>query len=254
MSKAFGGLRERKIQMSQSLLSRLSDDFLGRCLNCQARPLNVCAAFDPDELHAMERLGPETHFTSKQALFSEDEPARHVLNLTRGVVRLYKLLPDGRRHIVGFALPGDFLGATFSDRYDYSADALTTVSACRFPRDEFLKFVETKPNILRRMNELDGRELHLARNQMLLLGSCKAEQKVALFLIGWRERLARLGEIPDILPLPMKRRDIADFLGMTIETVSRTLTKLERKKVISNVPKGIRLLNLPRLEDLVWER
>jgi CRP/FNR family transcriptional regulator len=106
--------------------------------------------------------------------------------------------------------------------------------------------------MLRRMNEFEARELHLARNQMLLLGSRSAEQKVALFLIGWRDRLARLGEVPKTLPLPMKRRDIADFLGLTIETVSRTLTRLEREKIIVNVPRGVRVLNLARAEAMAW--
>ncbi|HTK12162.1 MAG TPA: helix-turn-helix domain-containing protein, partial [Xanthobacteraceae bacterium] len=67
-------------------------------------------------------------------------------------------------------------------------------------------------------------------------------------------RLARFGEIPETLPLPMKRRDIADFLGMTIETASRTLRRLERKKLIVNVPRGVRLMNVARVEDLAWAR
>lgn len=238
--------------MPQSILSEFPSDYPRRCLHCQARPLSICAALNAPELSAMEKLGPETHFSTKDTLFSEDEKARHVFNLTQGVARLYRILPDGRRHIVGFALPGDFLGATFSDRYSYSADAITPIIACRFSRERFVKFVEARPKIVRRMNEFEVRELYLARNQMLLLGSHSAEQKVALFLIGWRDRLARFGDIPEILPLPMKRRDIADFLGMTIETASRTLRRLERKKIIIPVPRGVRLLNAARVEDLAW--
>lgn len=236
--------------MPQSILSEFPSGYPRRCLHCQARLLSICAVLDGLGLSALEKLGPETHFASKEALFSEDEKARHVFNLTQGVARLYRLLPDGRRQIVGFGLPGDFLGATFSDRYDFSVEAITPIIACRFSRERFLRFVEARPNILRRMNEFEVQELHLARNQMLLLGSHSAEQRIALFLIGWRNRLARFGEIPDTLPLPMKRRDIADFLSMTIETASRTLTRLERKKLIINVPKGVRLLNLNNLEAL----
>lgn len=241
--------------MPQSTLSEDSSDYPRRCLHCQARPLSICGALDAPELSAMEKLGPEAHFAVKATLFSEDEKARQVFNLTQGVARLYKLLPDGRRHIVGFGLPGDFLGATYSDRYSFSADAITPVIACRFPRDRFMRFVENKPNILRRMNEFEVRELHLARNQMLVLGSNSAEQRIALFLIGWRDRLARFGEeVPDTLPLPMKRRDIADFLGMTIETVSRTFRRLERRKLILNIPRGVQLLDAARIEDLAWAR
>lgn len=236
--------------MPQLALSEASSNYPHRCLHCQARPLSICAVLDARDLSAMEKLGPETHFATKEALFSEDEKARHVFNLTQGIARLYRLLPDGRRQIIGFGLPGDFLGATSFSLYNFSADAITPIIACRFSRDRFLRFVETKPNILYRMNEFETRELHLARNQMLLLGSHSAEQKIALFLIGWRDRLARFGEIPEILPLPMRRRDIADFLGVTIETVSRTLQRFERKKIILNVPKGVRLLDIARIRDL----
>lgn len=238
--------------MPQSALPQLSGDCPRRCRHCRARALSLCAALGSVELHDLEKLGKETRFAPKESLFSEDENASKVYSLTQGVARLYRLLPDGRRHIVGFALPGDFLGTTLSDRYSFSADAITPIVACRFSKEGFSRFAEDKPNMLRRMNEFEVRELHLARNQMLLLSSRSAEQKVALFLIGWRDRLARLGEEPKTLPLPMKRRDIADFLGLTIETVSRTFTQLEREKVIINVPKGFRLLNLARAEALAW--
>lgn len=236
------------------LPSEPAGDYPRRCLECEARPLGICAGLDAPELSALEKLGPETHFARKDTLFSEDDRARHVFNLTQGVARLYKLLPDGRRQIVGFGLPGDFLGATCSDRYGLSADAVTPMMACRFSRESFQRFVDARPGILRRMNAFEVRELDLARNHMLLLASHSAEQKIAMFLIGWRDRLVRFGEVPEILPLPMRRRDIADFLGMTIETVSRTLRRLERKKIIANVPRGVRLLSPVRIEDLAWAR
>lgn len=240
--------------MLNSTVLKLSERDLRRCSHCQARSLSLCAVLDAAELHNLERLGQEARFAPKESLFLEDENATRVYNLTNGVARLYKLLPDGRRHIVGFALPGDFLGTTLSDRYSFSVDAITPTIACRFSRETFSRFLESKPNMLRRLIEFESRELDLARNQMLLLGSHSAEQKVALFLIGWRDRLARLGEVPKTLPLPMKRRDIADFLCLTIETVSRTLTRFEREQVIINVPKGVRVLNLARAEALAWMR
>lgn len=244
----------RQRLMAQSARSESSGDSHRRCLHCQARSLSICAALNATELHDLENLGPEISFASKDILFSEDDKARNVFNLTQGVARLYKIMPDGRRQIVGFALPGDFLGATHSERYNFSADAVTPIAACRFSRSKFLRFVEDKPNILRRMHEFEARELHLARNQMLLLGSNSAEQRIALFLIGWRDRLARFGEVQETMPLPMRRRDIADFLGMTIETASRTLRRLERQKIIVIVRRGVRLLNPAAIEDLAWAR
>jgi CRP/FNR family transcriptional regulator len=222
------------------------------CADCNVRALSLCAPLDDEELRGLERLGQQARFAAKETLFSEDGEAAAVFSLTEGVARLYKLLPDGRRQIIGFALPGDFLGMALADRYSFSADAVTPIVACRFPKESFARFVETRPSMLRRMTEFETRELNLARNQMLLLGCRSAEQKVALFLIGWRDRLARLGDVSKTMPLPMKRRDIADFLGLTIETVSRTFARLEREKVIVNVPKGIRVLNAARAEALAW--
>jgi CRP/FNR family transcriptional regulator, anaerobic regulatory protein len=171
-------------------------------------------------------------------------------NLLEGVMRLYKLLPDGRRQIVGFALPGDFLGIAISARNNFSADAVGAVAVCRFSRTAFMQFIADKPHLLRRINELVIRELGQAQDHMVLLGRRSAEEKVASFLIGWRVRLARLGDATNTLPLPMGRQDIADFLGLTIETVSRTFTKLERDGVIEIVPGGVRLVDLERVEVL----
>jgi CRP/FNR family transcriptional regulator, anaerobic regulatory protein len=85
---------------------------------------------------------------------------------------------------------------------------------------------------------------------VVLLGRRSADEKVATFLVGWRDRLSRLGKVSTTVPLPMSRQDIADYLGLTIETVSRTLTKLERAGVIAIVPGGIRLLDSARAEAL----
>ena len=171
-------------------------------------------------------------------------------NLLDGVMRLYKLLPDGRRQIVGFALPGDFLGMTASPRHSFSADAIGPVTICRFSRAAFARFIEDKPHLLRRINELAVRELSQAQDHMVLLGRRSAEEKVATFLIGWRDRLGRLSGLTKTVPLPMSRQDIADYLGLTIETVSRTFTKLERDGVIEILPGSIGLLDPARAAAL----
>jgi len=201
-------------------------------------------------MRAFERLAHHLHLAPKETLFLQDEPVGSVYNLNEGVVRLYKLLPDGRRQIVGFALPGDFLGLTPNERYSFSADAIGPVVVCRFAKSAFMSFVESKPPILRRMNEFTTRELSLAQDQMLLLGRRSAEEKVAAFLVSWRERTEHHGIYSKTLQLPMSRQDIADFLGLTIETVSRTFTKLERNKMIVIVPGGIRLLDTKRVEAM----
>jgi CRP/FNR family transcriptional regulator len=166
-------------------------------------------------------------------------------------VRLYKLLPDGRRQIVGFALPGDFLGLALADGYGFCADAVTAVSACRFSRDTFADFADRHPAMLRRLHDMATHELALAQQQMVLLGRRDAEEKIASFLLALQERWARIaGKASVTIDLPMGRQDIADFLGLTIETVSRTLNRMARDRLLVIVPDGVRVLDAPRLEAL----
>src|ERR1700754_4454969 len=166
----------------------------GRCSACAVRSLSVCGALDQADLAEFERIARHIHLAPNEALFTAGQLARSVHNLTAGVARLYKLLPDGRRQIIGFALPGDFLGMAPSDRYGFSADAIDAVTVCRLSREAFTHFIAQRPHFLLRINEFAARELMLAQEQMLLLGRCTAEEKVTAFLVAWRERLAHVGD------------------------------------------------------------
>lgn len=220
------------------------------CCDCSVRRFSICAALDKTELRELEPLSHHVHFAPRETVFGQEELATSFYNLLVGVMRLYKLLPDGRRQIVGFALPGDFVGLTASPRHGFSADAIGPVTVCRFSRTSFAHFTEDRPHLLRRINEFVVRELSQAQDQMVLLGRRTAEEKVATFLVGWRNRLAQPAGHTTIIPLPMSRQDIADFLGLTIETVSRTFTKLERDGVIEIMAGSVCLLDPARAESL----
>jgi len=220
------------------------------CIDCVVRRFSICAALDQAELREFEHLGRHVHFGSCATVFAQEEMTTSFYNLLEGVMRLYKLLPDGRRQIVGFALPGDFLGMAASARHGFSADAIGPVVVCRFSRASFTRFIEDRPHLLRRINELAVRELSQARDHMVLLGRRSAEEKVATFLVGWRDRLAQQSAPRKTVPLPMSRQDIADYLGLTIETVSRTFTKLDRDGVIEILPGRVCLLDPERAEAL----
>ncbi|MBK3666759.1 helix-turn-helix domain-containing protein [Bradyrhizobium diazoefficiens] len=220
------------------------------CSDCAVRGFAVCASLDPAELREFEHLGRRVHFAAGETAFSEEDITTSFYNLLEGVMRLYKLLPDGRRQIVGFALPGDFLGMNMSGRHNFSADAIGAVTVCQFSKIPFGRFIEDRPHLLKRINELAIRELSQARDHMVLLGRRSADEKVATFLLGWRERLSLLKGPSNAVPLPMSRQDIADYLGLTIETVSRTFTKLERHGAIEIVHGGIGLRDPARVEAL----
>jgi len=220
------------------------------CIDCAARPFGICAAVDKPELRELEHLSRHAHFGSGETVFAQEEIATSFYNVLDGVLRLYKLLPDGRRQIVGFALPGDFLGMAASARHGYSADAIGPVTVCRFSKSAFARFIENRPHLLRRINESTVRELSHAQQHMVLLGRRSAEERVASFLIGWRDRLAAFRGPSRTIPLPMSRLDIADFLGLTIETVSRTFTKLERDGVIEIAPGCVEFVDAARGEAM----
>jgi len=208
-------------------------------------PILFCGtAANASEIRELQRLANPVHFRPGKTIFSEGELAESAFGLSQGVVRLYKLLPDGRRHVLAFALPGDFLGMPLTDRHTFSADAIGEVSLCRFSRSELTKFIQSSPNVMRLMVEFASRELDMAQDQLLLLGNGSAEEKVAIFLVSWRNRLTRMAVRSETVPLPMRRQDIADYLGLKLETVSRTLARLEQKNVIRLMPRGVFLIGL----------
>lgn len=233
-----------------SLVDRCGGASIGACERCGVRLVSVCAALDSADLRRLEGLAGHATFGPKETLFVQGDDAGSVYSVTAGVARLYKMLPDGRRQIVGFALPGDFLGLAMRDRYGFSADAVTDVAVCSFSRAAYAAFVDRNPSLLRRLHEFATHELTLAQDQMTLLGRRTAEEKLASFLISMRERWSKLGAPSISVELPMSRQDIADFLGLTIETVSRTFTQLTKRKLISLTPGGARLTDLGRLNQL----
>jgi len=194
--------------------------------------------------------GQLRHVAKGEELFAEGDAADYFYKVVSGTVRTCKLLSDGRRQIVGFALPGDFLGLAASSRHHVSADAIGPVELCQFSRAAFARFSQDKPDLLRRINELAVRELGQAQDHIVLLGRRSAEEKVATFLFRWHDRMAQATEPLRTVPLPMSRQDIADYLGLTIETVSRTFTRFERDGMIGIVPGAVCLLDTARLEAL----
>ena len=212
-------------------------------------PTLFCSeACEVHELAELKRLATPLRFNSGQTIFSEGEAAKSAFGLSHGVVRLYRLLPDGRCHVVAFAFPGDFLAMPLAERFNFSADAVGEVGVCKFPREELKRLIQDSPNIMRLLTEFAARELQLAQDQLTLLGNGSAEERVAAFLVNWRKRTGQSAPRSEAMPLPMRRQDIADFLGLKLETVSRTFAKLEQRNAIRIVPHGVVLTGLEQTE------
>lgn len=209
----------------------------GRCASCSIRHLTICGVFKPDELTHIERLMNAKEIDSGQRLFEEGDKADYVYNMTSGTIRLYKLLSDGRRQITGFALPGDFLGLAARQGYAYSAEAVNHVALCRFKRRDLSDLFGRFPEMEHRLLGVATDELVAAQDQMLLLGRKTPIEKVASFLLGLQRRIERFNPQAVGVTLEMTRADIADYLGLTVETVSRTFSKLKKSNAIG-LPKS----------------
>lgn len=172
-----------------------------------------------------------------------------VASLVAGVASLSKTLEDGRTQMVGLLLPSDFIGRPGRARVDFDVTATTEVTLCRFERGPFEQLIETTPHVAQRLMELALDELDAARDWMILLGRKTAREKIATFL----DLLTRRGSLEQgaphmILDLPMTRDQIADFLGLTLETVSRQLSALKKEGVIAfSGRREIEVIDLPAL-------
>ena len=180
-------------------------------------------------------------------IFEETAPASYVFNVKNGAVKTYKLLPDGRRQITGFLFPGDFLGLVHNEVYVYSAEALVATELCRFPRRKFEALLEELPKLGQRLLVMASHELSAAQDRMMLLGRRTARERVVSFVLMLSQAAERRGQRNNPVVLPMPRGDIADYLGLTIETVSRTLTHLKVEKLIK-LPSDDRIELLQRAE------
>jgi CRP-like cAMP-binding protein len=191
------------------------------------------------------RLAPHEH------LFHEGDRESNIYRIERGLVRLYKLLNDGRRQIISFRFPGDVLGSDTLKEHYCSAEAVTEVTLRSLPRETAHRRMKEEPGFTSEIIELLSQELANTRSQITVLNRRSAIEKLAAFILDlWRRQPKQPGAAK-LLTLELTRTDIADFLGLTIETVSRNLTKLRQRRII-NLPQvhTLVILDLARLEEL----
>jgi len=221
------------------------------CEACTVRHLSVCDALDAHELDRLNAMVTQNRVAPHQMIFSEGDPAAHLFNVIEGTIKIYKLLADGRRQITGFLFPGDFLGIALHDRYTYSAEAVNAARLCRFPRTKFESLLREFPKLENRLLQTASNELAAAQDQMMLLGRKSAAERVASFLVTLAARARQRRQPNRLIALPMSRADIGDYLGLTIETVSRTFTRLRTSGAIE-LPDShhVDIVDRDALEDL----
>ena len=206
------------------------------CSQCGARALSICNSLDGADLQRLDALAERASFAAGEALIREGDEARNVFNITSGSVRVFKLLADGRRQITGFLFQGDFLGLGGRGPSSFTAEALTPLNACRFRRSDFDQLLNALPALEHRLVAMAGDELMAAQEQIVLLGRKTARERIASFLTRLSARQVQLGGAEGRVHLPMTRLDIADYLGLTIETVSRVFTQFKTSGLIQLLP------------------
>ncbi|RST84866.1 Crp/Fnr family transcriptional regulator [Aquibium carbonis] len=222
------------------------------CAACEARHRGVCGALEPAQLVALSKTSSKQRVQPGAELVGDEETVDHYSNILSGVVKLTKTLSDGRQQIVGLQFAPDFLGRPFRSESAANAEAATEVSLCSFPRATIERMLRESPQLEHRILTQTLKELDEARDWMVTLGRKTAAEKVASFLLLIARNIdpARAAGAEGIsFDLPLTRADIADFLGLTIETVSRQLTRLRTDGVISiEHNRQVFVGNLSRLE------
>jgi len=220
---------------------------------------NVAAKIDLAGLAACQGLAHRTRpqvaaigyvqtLDAGETLFAEGDAAANVYQVISGTLRLYKALPDGRRQIVDFPSAEQVLGLSLADQHVYTAEAITEVTLRRYPRAWFERLIAEVPGLAGRLLAAARDELRAAQDQMLLLGRKTAEERIASFLLMLA---GRSGALAQRVAVPMSRSDIADYLGLTMETVSRMFAKMKQDGVIAlPSPVRVELRDRARLADL----
>ena len=225
-----------------------------KCDHCVIRHRAICDALNAKDLARVNLMARQKSYRAGETIFFEGDEVDYFGNVLSGVVKLGKLLPDGRQQIVGLQFASDFLGRAFKGEATCQAEAATDVEMCIFPRKPFESLLSEIHDLEDRLfaNTLD--ELDAARDWLLLLGRQSARETVARFLLMIARRIPNIGCGTDVdtdairFDLPLLRADMADFLGLTIETVSRQITRLKTDGLIE--VEQFRTITVPSVSKL----
>lgn len=226
---------------------------MNSCATCAVRKMAICQSLSESDLDALNRLGHRQTIEQGQTLQWEGEDSLMVGNVIDGVLKLSSSSQSGRDQTLGIVFPADFIGRPFGQTSNHSIVALTDAKICAFPRAAFDDFACDHPDLEHSLLRRTLTELDRTRQWMILLGRKSATERVAAFLLEMADRLTENGECGETMPprfaLPFGRQEIADLLGLTIETVSRQITRLREEGVIETPGRrGIMILDRGALE------
>lgn len=225
------------------------------CEECPIRHRAVCARCEPDELDALEEIKYYRTFEAGQTIIWSGDKMAFVGSVVSGIATLTQTMEDGRTQMVGLLLPSDFVGRPGREGAAYNVVATTDVVMCCFRKKPFEELMASTPHIAHRLLEMTLDELDAAREWMLVLGRKTAREKIASLLSIIARRDASLtpegAATPMVFDLPLTREAMADYLGLTLETVSRQMSALKKDGVIQL--EGKRHVTIPDMGRLMEE-
>jgi CRP-like cAMP-binding protein len=184
-----------------------------------------------EDLRALQQVGTKVRYARNETIFNDGDEATHCYKVISGAVRLCKHMSDGRRQIADFLLAGDFFGFVQFGNYKFSAEAVGDVVLMCYPQRQVARLSSSMPNLRGRLLMLLSQRLIGMQDHLVMLGRQTAKERVASFLMHIAERSDAEENVA--FELPMSRQDIADYLGLTIETVCRMLSELKRERIIA---------------------
>lgn len=233
------------------------EDLHLRCTDCPVRHHAVCQALDGSHLHELSDIMVHRHLKAGDSIMHQDETSQLFAIIVSGVVKLSRLLPDGRQQIVGLLTEADILGNLFTADSHDEAECVTDVELCCFRRSQFERVLENHPEVAQRLLQKSLKDIDEAREWLTALGRKSAQEKVAMFLLWLRGDgdhhcpFVRDVDGHEIVDFPFSRQEIANFLGLTLETVSRALSKMNASGAIRVIESNrIELTHLEQLQDM----
>lgn len=222
------------------------------CENCIASRISLCSHVDRNGLEMLQTLSKSITIPKGGVLSEQNNPSTHVYVVLHGTIKLYRLMEDGGRQVTGFLGPGDLLGSPkIHSTMHCTAECLTECRLCAFPTESFHQMLKEYPDLCLVLLTTAYDEVEAQHEQLGLLGRKQADQRLAAFLLTMAKRWQHAGPMETTLHLSMSRADIADYLGLTVESVSRALQRLKHLGLL-DLPKPTlaRLRNLPGLYSL----
>ncbi|WP_431285448.1 Crp/Fnr family transcriptional regulator [Humitalea sp. 24SJ18S-53] len=221
------------------------------CAKCAGAIKGLCHALNDADHAKLSAAATSIRLPARSAVFREGDQARAVFTLVDGAAKLLRAMPDGRQQIIGFRFPGDLIGYTSRDRYPFDAELVADATVCRLDRVKLEEMSRGCSSMSHRLLELCAEDLAAAQDQLGAMAHRSAEGRVATFLLMLYASARRNGATGRPLSLPMTRTDIGDYLGLTIESVSRVFASLRRAGLLEEPSRGsLVLTNLPALEAL----